>query len=443
MGNERQVFSVSGLAEIIQALLEDSLPGVWVQGEISNFRNPTGHWYFTLKDAQAQIRCAMFKSTNFYVRPQPRDGDQVLIRGQLAFYAARGDLQIIVEHMEPAGVGALLRAFEELKKKLAAEGLFDEKLKRPFPAAPRGIGLVTSPTGAAVQDILTTLRRRFPLGSVYLYPVPVQGETAAAAIVGALRELPLRAPVDVLILARGGGSIEDLWCFNDERVARAIRACAVPVVVGVGHEIDFTIADFAADLRAATPTAAAELVSPDQAEWRARVQDLQITLTRDALRAVQMRLERLMRLQSRMDLAQPARRLQQNAQRLDELWERLLRAHSAIASHRRQRLLHVRSRLASVSPVAALAGAAQRLSRQGELLNLHLRRRLRDAQQRLSRNEDLLASFSPRATLERGYAIARGPDGRVLRDAARLQPGDAMDVTLAAGQVQSKVEAIR
>jgi len=243
----------------------------------------------------------MFKGQNYLVKPLPKNGDAVIARGRITYYGKGGDAQMVVESLEPAGEGALLRAFEELKARLAAEGLFDEKLKRPIPDVPRGIGLITSPTGAALQDILSTLRRRFPLGRAWLWPVPVQGAAATPAIMQALAEMPSKVPVDVIVLARGGGSIEDLACFNHEGLARAIRACAVPVVTGIGHEIDFTIADFAADLRAPTPTGAAERVSPDAQDWLARIADLA----------------------QRLEHAHPGRRLQQWHQRLDELWERL------------------------------------------------------------------------------------------------------------------------
>ena len=328
----RQIYQVSELAELLRSLLEDALPALWVEGELSNFRNPSGHWYFTLKDERAQIRCAMFKGKNYLVRPTPKDGDHVRVRGQISFYEGRGDLQLIVEHLEPAGEGALLRAFEQLKAKLAAEGLFDEKLKRPIPEVPRGIGIVTSPTAAALQDILTTLRRRFPLGSVYVYSVPVQGDGAAPAIVQALDALPRRAPVDVIVLARGGGSLEDLWCFNDESIARAIRACAVPVVTGIGHEIDFTIADFAADLRAPTPTGAAERVSPDADAWRDRIDQLG----------------------ERLERAHPGRRLQQGLQRLDGLWERLAHVGPARLRALGEQLRMRQQLLQSLNPRAIL-----------------------------------------------------------------------------------------
>ncbi|MGH8442383.1 MAG: exodeoxyribonuclease VII large subunit [Nevskiaceae bacterium] len=331
-GPKFQVYSVTEVAEILRGLLEDSLPAIRVQGEISNFRNPSGHWYFVLKDENAQLRCAMFKGQNYMVRPQPKNGDAVVARGRITYYGKGGDAQLVVESLEPAGEGALLKAFEQLKAKLAAEGLFDEKLKRPIPEVPRGIGLITSPTGAALQDILTTLRRRFPLGRAWLWPVPVQGAAATPAIMQALAEMPRRVPVDVIVLARGGGSIEDLACFNHEGLARAIRACAVPVVTGIGHEIDFTIADFAADLRAPTPTGAAERVSPDAQEWLARIDGLA----------------------ERMERAHPGRRLQQWHQRLDELWERITHRGTARLRALLERVKSQEQLLGSLNPRAVL-----------------------------------------------------------------------------------------
>lgn len=341
----------------------------------------------------------------------------MLVRGQVSFYENRGDLQIIADHLEPAGEGALLRAFEALKKKLAAEGLFDEHLKRPLPEIPRAIGVITSPTGAALQDILTTLRRRFPLGTVYVYPVPVQGEAAAPAIVKALAELPALAAVDVLILARGGGSMEDLWAFNDERIARAIRACRVPVVVGVGHEIDFTIADFAADLRAPTPTGAAERVSPDVAGWLERLRQLDDSLARAQGNRLQQAHESLHRLRARLDVAHPGRRLQHIAQRLDELGERLRTA----------------------SPARLAETLRQRLNTGAERLHSRLTERLRDLQHRLRTQAALLQSLGPQAVLERGYAIAQTAGGDVLRDPATVTADERVNLTLARGQLETRV----
>ena len=435
----RQVYSVSELSEVLRGLLEDALPSLWVQGELSNFRNPSGHWYFTLKDAQAQIRCAMFKGRNYLVRPVPRDGDHVLVRGQISFYQGRGDLQLIVEHLEPAGEGALLRAFEQLKAKLSAEGLFDETLKRPLPAVPRAIGIITSPTAAALQDILTTLRRRFPLGCVYLYPVPVQGDAACPAMVRALAELPRRAPVDVILLARGGGSLEDLWCFNHESLARAIRACPVPVVTGIGHEIDFTIADFAADLRAATPTAAAERVAPDVAEWREHLHRLDRALAdglRDALEAGR---EALRQRTQRLSLAHPGRRLERLAQRLDELTERIAHCGPAGLARRRQRLDGLVQHLRSAQPGRRVELLRHRLDTARERLAARVSERLRRLGERTQTADLLLQNLNPRAILERGYAIAQAADGRIVRDAGALAPGDALDVVLARGSVATRV----
>src|SRR5690606_35272474 len=267
-GTEREILSVSQLNRRAKQLLETHLPLLWVEGELSNVSQPSsGHWYFTLKDDQAQVRCAMFRNRNMLVRFKPQQGQQVLVRARVSLYEGRGDYQLIAEHMEEAGTGALQRAFEALKAKLGAEGLFDEARKRPIPTLPRHIGVITSPTGAAIRDVLTVLERRFPSIPVTVIPVAVQGKESAPQIVRAL-ELANRCGLfDVLLLTRGGGSLEDLWSFNEEAVARAVAASQLPVVCAVGHEVDFSIADFVADLRAPTPSAAAELMTPDGEDW--------------------------------------------------------------------------------------------------------------------------------------------------------------------------------
>ena len=441
---QRTIFAVSELAEVLRGLLEDSLPNVWVQGEISNLAKPTsGHWYFTLKDEQAQLRCAMFRNANFYVRPPPANGDAVLIRGKVGIYPARGELQLIVDHMEPAGTGTLLRAFEALKAKLAAEGLFDPALKRPIPEAPRRIGLVTSATGAAVHDVLTTLARRWPLAEVFLYPVPVQGAEAPPAIVRALAELPRRAPVDVLLLVRGGGSLEDLWAFNDEAVARAIRACAVPVISGVGHEVDVTIADFAADLRAATPTAAAELATPDIAEWAARMEGLNEQLLASVERRLEGAADQLQGLLARLNLLHPGRRLQDRAQRLDELDERLRHALLGRLRLHRERLKAQSGRLLRADPGLRLASERRHLDALAALLQGRVQALLTTRKSRLAGAQLLLDSLNPESVLARGYAIVRGPDGAVLRDAAQVQPGQAIEAELARGSFSAEVKKTR
>ena len=440
----RTVYQVSELAEILRGLLEDSLPRIWVQGEISNLSRPaSGHWYFTLKDDRAQMRCAMFKGANFHVRPPPKDGDQVLVRGQVTLYPARGDLQLICEHLEPAGEGALLRAFEQLKARLAAEGLFDEKLKRPLPRVPRAIGVITSSTGAAVQDILTTLSRRFPLGQVFLLPVPVQGVEAAPAIVRALAELPKRAPVDVIILARGGGSLEDLWAFNEEVVARAIRACAVPVISGVGHEIDFTIADFAADKRAPTPTAAAELVSPDVADWLRQIGRLTQALADGVVHALEEQGERLHRAESRIQLLHPGRRLNEAAQRLDELGLRLAQARTHLFERLRSRWQTIQVRLYNTHPETRMQLCqVQTRSLEARLQGL-MAQRLQQSRAALAQAQSVLHSLSPRAVLERGYAVARTRSGEVVTDASKLVAGDSLEILLARGGVDVEVKMVK
>jgi exodeoxyribonuclease VII large subunit len=447
--SERAVYTVAELNEMLRALVEDSLPSLWVQGEISNFARPaSGHWYFTLKDAHAQIRCAMFRNANLYIKPAPKEGDAVLVRARAGIYPARGELQLIVEHLEAAGTGALLRAFEALKARLSAEGLFDASLKRPLPALPRRIGLITSATGAAVHDVMTTLQRRWPLAEVLLYPVAVQGAEAPPAIIKALRELPQRAgagsPVDVILLVRGGGSLEDLWAFNDEGLARAIRACAVPVVTGVGHEVDVTIADFAADLRAATPTAAAELITPDISEWAQRVDGRADRLEQLIERTLQQQSQKLQGLRERLQRQNPVeRRLRDRAQRIDELSLRLSAALSSQLRARRMQFDHLTTRLKNVHPQLRL----KLLSRQVADIELRLQRRMREQlaqdRARLIRAGDVLSAMNPTAVLERGYAIARLPDGRVLRDSREVAVGEAFELHLMSGQLSAEVRSTK
>lgn len=439
----RTVYAVSELADTLRGLIEDALPRVWVQGEISNFSRPaSGHWYFTLKDARAQLRCAMFRNTNFHVRPQPRDGDQVLVRAQISLYTARGDLQLICEHMEPAGEGALLRAYEELKKRLAAEGLFDERDKRPLPRWPRAIGVITSGTGAAIQDITSTLARRYPLAPVYLYPVPVQGAEAPGAIVKALRELPTRAPVDVVLLARGGGSLEDLWGFNDEAVARAIRACAVPVVSGVGHEVDVTIADFAADLRAPTPTGAAERVAPDLAETRADIAQLRHRLQLAQQRQLRDASDTLQTLSGRIQRQHPQRQLQERAQRLDESAARTQQAMQQQLRHTRRHLSQLQSRLQAHAPTAALQLRHAQSDALQQRLQTAMLRQLDTARADWRQQQSMLDNLNPRAVLQRGYAIALDADGNAVTDAAQLRANDSLNLQFARGGADVDVRRI-
>ncbi|MGQ0619147.1 MAG: exodeoxyribonuclease VII large subunit [Panacagrimonas sp.] len=432
----RTVHSVSELAEMLRTLIEDSLPRLWVEGEISNFSRPaSGHWYFTLKDERAQLRCAMFRGQNFHVRPQPRDGDRVRVRAQTSFYTARGDLQLICEHLEAAGEGALLRAFEALKRRLAAEGLFDPALKRPIPKSVRRLGIITSATGAAVQDVTAALARRFPMMSVLLWPVPVQGVAAAPAIVAALRGLPARVAVDVILLVRGGGSLEDLWAFNEESVARAIRACTVPVVTGIGHEIDTSIADFAADLRAPTPTAAAELVSPDQAVFLARLTQIESISARALGRSLRAAHEHHERVAGRLLPLHPRRALRIRAQRLDELDERLRATTSRLAVERSLRLHALTARLGTRHPESRIQRLHEQRTSLESRLGTSLRQRLKRLVDQMQASRSLLDSLNPQAVLERGYAVARSTQGEVLRDTKQLADGEPFTLTLARGSL--------
>ena len=434
----RTIYAVSELAETLRAVVEDALPRVWVEGEVSNLSRPaSGHWYFTLKDERAQIRCAMFRNANRLVRPPPQNGDRVLVRASAGYYVARGDLQLICEHMEPAGEGALLRAFEDLKRKLAAEGLFETDRKQAIPSVPRKIGLITSATGAAVQDVLTAISRRFPLLEVVLWPVPVQGDASAPAIVQALEELPVREAPDVILLVRGGGSLEDLWSFNEENVARAIAACPLPVVTGVGHETDTTIADLVADLRAATPTAAAELVTPNQQDFVRLIHQSTISLRRGIDSAMSTRRLALDALDRRQRQQHPRRLIQDRAQRLDDCSARLSQL---------QRRLHKDASLAVQSLCQRLwvqAPAAQ-LTRQRQTLDQWMRRLRSSADacllqsgKRLERSEQVLRALNPKAVLQRGYSIAQLDSGEVLLRPAQLGEDAAFDLILAEGRLRA------
>ncbi len=419
---QRVVLSVAALNRAARTLIEGGFGVVWVEGEISNFSRPaSGHWYFTLKDREAQLRCTMWRPRNVLLRFAPRDGQLVQARGRVSLYEVRGEFQLVVEHLEDAGAGALQRAFEELRARLGAEGLFAAERKRALPAAPGCVGVITSPTGAALRDILHVLAQRFPAAAVIIYPVPVQGAAAAPAIAAALDLAGERAECEVLILARGGGSLEDLWAFNDERVARAIARCSIPVVAGVGHETDVTIADFVADVRAPTPTAAAQLAVPDRRVW---LQRLALLARRfgsamrrklaDAALQLRTRYERLQR-------AHPGSRLAQHAQRLDELELRLRRAlgtqlHTAVTQ-----LAPLRARL-DAAWVRAEAAVRARLESATRTLN----------------------AISPLALMDRGYSVVtRADSGALVRHSADAPVGSEIEARLLDSVLVAKVTARR
>jgi exodeoxyribonuclease VII large subunit len=437
----RDIYSVSRLNREVRVLLERGFGSLWLEAEISNFARPgSGHWYFSLKDATAQVRCAMFRQRNMLVAFTPRDGQKVLVRARIGLYEPRGEYQLLVEHMEDAGLGALKRQFEELTAKLAAEGLFAAERKRPLPRLPKRIGVITSPTGAAIRDIVHVLARRFPAAVVLIYPVPVQGAHAAAEIAAAVALAGRRGDCDVLILARGGGSLEDLWAFNDEALARAIVASPIPIVSGVGHEVDFTIADFAADVRAPTPSAAAEIVVPDAQEWLKTVRTLGARLQQGMRRRLNDSQERLRWLTGRAALVSPAARLAQQMQRLDDLEDRLTRGMRQRLTELRAGLVDRRSLLWQLSPIARVRDAAQRHQMLAARLSGAQQLLLRHARERLMPLVRTLQAVSPLATLDRGYAIVSREGGAILRDAAQAPPGTIIEARLAAGRLRAKVE---
>lgn len=442
LSTTRDIYTVSRLNREVRTVLEGSFPLIWLEGEISNLARPgSGHWYFTLKDEAAQVRCAMFRNRNILVKGKPENGMQVLVRARIGLYEARGEYQLVIEHLEEAGDGALRRAFEVLKAKLDAAGLFDQAHKQPIPALPRSIGVITSPTGAAIHDILTTLKRRFPGIPVIVYPVPVQGAEAAGEIARMITLAGERNECDVLLLARGGGSLEDLWAFNEEVVARAIYACPIPLVAGVGHEVDITIADFVADQRAPTPTAAAELVSPNQQEWRQRLLQLQSRLQRTAMRMLDARQQQLRYVSGR--LPHPARRLEERLQRLDELALRRNHAMQHLLRHRDAEIKMMQERLQQFSPRQRLAQYRLQSHNLGTRLLTALRHRLQHQQQQLQHLAHALDTVSPLATLSRGYAIVTtAADDKIVRRASEVNTGDTIHTRLAQGRLESTITKI-
>ncbi len=438
---EREVYTVSRLNREAKSVLEGSFPLLWVEGEISNLARPaSGHMYFSLKDAQAQIRCAFFRGQQRGLATAPRDGMQVLVRARVSLYEGRGDYQLIVESLEEAGEGALRRAYEQLRARLAEEGLFDPARKKPLPRLPKRIGVITSSSGAVLHDILTTLQRRFPAIPVLLHPVPVQGEGAAEKIAAMLQLAERRQDCDVLILARGGGSLEDLQAFNEEVLARAIAACPIPIVCGVGHETDVTIADFVADARAPTPTAAAEMLSPDQHEWLALFGQQHLRLRRlltDRLRNAQQKIDYL-----GARLVHPRDRLTRLNERLTALLRHLHAAQRNQFSEARFGLSSLRAQLVQHNPIIRSREYRLRYQHHRTRLAHALQRSLDHSRDQLGRLAHTLETLSPLATLARGYAIVETPKGVVLRTAGQVKPGDPVRARLAQGAIDCRVETV-
>ncbi len=438
----RELYSVSRLTREVRLLLDRGLGVIWVEGELSNFSQPSsGHWYFSLKDRDAQLRCAMFRTRNTGVGFVPRVGAQVIARGRISVYEARGEYQLIVEHLEEAGVGALKREFERLKAKLAAEGLFGLERKRPLPRFPRRIGVITSPTGAALRDVLNILARRYPPADVLIYPVPVQGAAAAPGLVAAVQAASARAECDVLILTRGGGSLEDLWAFNDELLARAIHDCSLPVISGVGHEIDFTIADLVADARAPTPSGAAELVVPDRLACLEAIGRTSQRLVGGMRRELRVCAARLEATERRLALAHPGVRLNQQIQRLDDLAQRLRGAMRTCIDYDRIRLAEAGTRLQRNSPRHLLRDYRARYEALRVRLRAAVSQRIALRVHRLALAQRALSTVGPLATLSRGFAIVTRADGMVLTDAGAIVPGEQIQARLARGSLEARVTA--
>ncbi|HHJ13309.1 MAG TPA: exodeoxyribonuclease VII large subunit [Gammaproteobacteria bacterium] len=438
----RQILSISALNRQARGLLETGLGRVWVEGEISNLARPaSGHLYFSLKDARAQVGCALFRNRAGGLAFRPENGSRVLVYAQVSLYEPRGNYQLIVERMEAAGDGALRQAFEALKARLQAEGLFDPARKQPLPERPHGIGVITSPSGAAIRDVLTVLARRAPGIPVIVYPVRVQGEGAAGDIVTALETAARRGDCDVLLLTRGGGSLEDLWPFNEEKVARAVAACPLPVVSAVGHEVDVVISDFAADARAPTPSAAAEMLSPDREEQLRQLARLHEQLRRRMSQQLEQTRQRCGWLAQRLQRLHPGRQLEQQMQHLDELALRLARAARRQLQQRRARVDTLSARLLARHPGHRLASLATRnrtlAQRLGYCINIQISRR----QEQLAALVRALDAVSPLATLQRGYSITLAQaDGRNIHSVGQVKPGDQVKTLLSDGYIISTVE---
>ncbi|MED5240106.1 MAG: exodeoxyribonuclease VII large subunit [Pseudomonadota bacterium] len=433
--------SISQLNLEAQGLLEGSFPLIWLQGELSNLSRPSsGHWYFSLKDSRAQINAAMFRNRNRQVGFQPQNGQQILVRAKVTLYVPRGNFQIVVEHMEPAGEGALKAQFDALKAQLQAEGLFAQERKQPLPPWPNQIGVITSPSGAAIRDILQVLKRRCPSIPVVIYPAAVQGADAPGQLRQALQLATRRNECDVLIIGRGGGSLEDLWAFNDEALTRAVAACPIPIVSAVGHEVDTGLTDFAADLRAPTPSAAAELVSPDLTQVTQRLSALQRRLKWVMAQQLRTPGDRLRHLTQR--LRSPRHHLEQSSQRLDELQARLQRQVRHQLRLTESRLLPVQQRLARISPLRLLEDRQQRLANLKQRLPQPVLRSMEQQQQQLGNLGKRLDTASPLQTLARGYSISfKGK--QAVRSVDQLRPGDTVTTRLQDGEFSARIEHVQ
>ncbi len=439
--NTANLYTVSELNRAVAELLQHRFAWITVEGEISNLARPaSGHLYFSLKDSQAQVRCAMFRGQNRQLRFRPENGQQVQVRARVSLYQPRGDYQLIIDKMEDAGDGALRRQFDYLKQQLASEGLFDSQHKRPLPTIPHGIGIVTSATGAAIRDALSVIERRFPAIPVFLYAVPVQGQAAPPAICKGLEVLDHHDACDVILLIRGGGSLEDLWAFNEEIVARSIHQCRTPVVTGIGHEIDVTIADFVADVRAATPSAAAETVTPEQTAWLQDFDRLEQRLHQLVNDHLLYREERLQWLHRRLQQQHPQQIIHQARSRLHSHRHRLRQAWRALLRHKQFRYRQSQTALAAFSPDRQLKRGHQQLHFLRHQLELHIKQILQNKQAELARQAHTLNAVSPLNTLERGYAIILDKNRRTLTRSDQVAIGETITCRLHRGYLACRVE---
>lgn len=440
---EQHVYSVSQLTRETKGVLESEFPQVWVEGEISNFSAPgSGHWYFSLKDTGSQVRCAMFRGQQRKLTFTPKDGSHILVRARVTMYEARGEFQLVADHMEERGEGKLRAAYEVLKKKLEALGLFNAEHKKPLPEFPKQIGVVTSATGAAIRDVLTVLKRRYPAASVIIYPTLVQGATAAPTIAQAIETANRRNECDVLIVTRGGGSLEDLWPFNEEIVAQAIYRSVIPIISGVGHEVDFTIADFVADKRAATPSAAAEIITPDRSELLQILHRHQQHLLRCIKHKIETKKQQVAWMDKHLAQQHPKRRLTEKMQRLDFCEVTLVKLQHQKINQLRTKLSGLDKRLHQLIPTQHIQRLQNQLNLQQQKLTNLIGLQINKKKTMLANVAAKLDGLSPLATLQRGYAIASS-NQHVLRNAAEVKVGDVIHLQLQSGSLDCTVNSIK
>lgn len=443
MTSKQHVLQVSELTRKVRYILESEINTIWLTGEISNFiAASSGHWYLSLKDSKSQVKCAMFKGNNRYTRIKPQNGQQVLVKAKVSLYEPRGDFQLIIEQMEDAGEGLLRQQYEALKAQLTKEGLFLQENKQALASSYQRIGVVTSPTGAAIKDIISVLKRRSPSTQVVIYPALVQGELAAQDIVSSIEIANQRNEVDILIVGRGGGSLEDLWCFNDERVVRAIYYSRLPVISAVGHEIDTTLSDYAADVRAPTPSAAAELISGDIEDQIGKVQQYDKRLASALLNQQQRRSTQIKHLAARLQQCEPQRQLLSYSQLADDLERRLQQAMLRYLSQQQARPQYLAQALKHLSPEVKLKGYEKTFNSLSERLTQAAGKLLANKQQSFARRLEQLQLVSPLATIARGYSIVRDEDNSIIRSVSQVEDSSQISVQVNDGVIEAKVTAI-